>query len=216
MTEDSDPHAAPPAPARDRFTPTQVRRILQRASEIDAHGEHASVEELLRVAREAGIDLHAMELAIAEVAEGPEVEPATAVAEVRAAPPAPTRDTLVPSILGGAVAGVLGGILFGVGPTTPLAAIGIGGLFLLALVRAAQLGRKGALLEFQLQNLVTMVLGVAAAVPFAGIWGEDVAMVLMLLWIVTSVLGGGLVWWLGRDAPDEDGTGDGRTLPRRG
>jgi hypothetical protein len=111
-------------------------------------------------------------------------------------------------MLGGAVAGVLGGTLLGVGTSTILAAIGVGGLFLFALVRAAQLGRTGSLLEYELQNLVAMALGAAAAIPMAGIFGEDVALMLMLLWGVTSVLGGGLVWWLGREArPDDEGDG---------
>jgi hypothetical protein len=206
MIEDSEASVTPPVrsiPATDRFSPEQVRRILQRASEIDAHGEHASAEELLRVAREAGIDLHAMELAIAEVADGVELgDPPTAVSKPKGAPVAPRGDTLVPSILGGAVVGLVGGMLLGLAPFTWVAGLGIGGLFLFALVRAAQLGRKGALLEFEVQNLVTMALGMATAIPSAGIWGEDVALVLLMLWMVTTVLGGGLVWWLGRDAPD--------------
>lgn len=214
MTEDSDSPAALPAhisPAADRFTPAQVQRILQRASEIDAHGEHASADELLRIAREAGIDLHAMQLAIAEVADegGSDPSPSVSFADVgsvalsRSSPP--DRDTLVPSILGGAGVGVVAGALVGLGIPSALAGLGIGGLFLFALVRAAQLGRKGALLEFEIQNLVTMALGAAAAVPFAGsLYDDDVAAVLMVLWIVTSVLGGGLVWWLGRDDEDDD------------
>lgn len=205
MIEDSEAPAAPSAPVApsvERFSPEQVRRILQRASEIDAHGEHASVEELLRVAREAGIDVRAMELAIAEVAEGDGGALEPAASGPRDAPAASPGDTLVPSILGGAGAGLVGGMLLGLAPFTWVAGLGIGGLFLFALVRAAQLGRKGALLEYEVQNLVTMALGMAAAIPSAGIWGDDVAAVLLTLWMVTTLLGGGLVWWLGRDASD--------------
>ena len=184
----------------EQFSPEQVRRILQRASEIDAHGEHASVDELRRIAREAGIDLRAMELAISEVVDGTGPPALAPEADVQRRTSAPARDTLVQSILLGALAGVSGGALFGVGMMTIVAGLGFGGLFLFSLVRAAQLGRKGAILEFELQNLVTMALAAAAAVPFAGpLYDDDVAAGLMMLWIVTAVLGGGLVWWLGRD-----------------
>jgi len=56
-------HADSSVPAlADRSSPEQVRRIVQNAPEIDAHGEHADVAELSRLAREAGIDRTAMEL----------------------------------------------------------------------------------------------------------------------------------------------------------
>lgn len=205
MDDEPDTSRPPSPPAMSPpgdFTPAQVRRILQRASEIDAHGEHASVEELLRVAREAGIDRRAMERAIAEVAAGDAPTlPAPSTPLMLASP---DRDTLVPSILTGAGVGLVAGVFTGVVVSSPVGVAGIAALFVFALVRAAQLGRKGALLEFEIQNLVTMGLAFAGMIAFQGPLAEELSAVVMLLWVVTSVIGGGLVWWLGRDAPDSD------------
>jgi len=200
MTDSEPP--APPALA-DRFSPEQVRRILQRASEIDAHGEHADADELRRIAREAGIDLHAMEQAITEVARAPAL-PAP-VEEVPPRPPATrVRDTMVQSILAAAGVGVGVGIL--IGTVVDLFGLGLGALFVFTLVRAVQLGRKGALVEFELQNLVVMLTAGLSAFPFLSGPDEELLGGVMALWIAMTVLGGAVTWWRGREEHDPDGS----------
>ena len=50
-----------------RISASQVTLILQRAAEIDARGDSLTVEELRRIASEAGIDPEATDAAIEEV-----------------------------------------------------------------------------------------------------------------------------------------------------
>ena len=60
-----------------KLTASQVSLILQRAAEIDARGDTLSIEELERIATEAGIDAQATRTAIAEFIAD-EVPPAPA------------------------------------------------------------------------------------------------------------------------------------------
>lgn len=189
-----DTDAAPPSTLSERFSPEQVQSILQRATELDAQSEHAEVGELMRVAREAGIDLRAMEQAIEEVTNSPQMR----VESPRVPPPAPTvtSDTMVRSILSAAVLGVGAGALMAFG--VDLYGLALGGLFVFSLVRAVQLGRKGALLEFELQNLVVMLVSALSALPFMSVAADDMIASVLVLWMVTTLLGGVVAWWRGR------------------
>jgi len=148
----------------------------------------------MRVAREAGIDLRAMEQAIEEVANQP-VVPIERPEAPKVAGPSKS-DTMVRSILSAAVFGVGAGALFAVG--VDLYGLTLGGLFVFSLVRAVQLGKKGALLEFELQNLVVMLVTALSSLPFMGSDGDDMVASVLVLWLVTSLLGGLVTWWRGR------------------
>lgn len=79
-----------------KLTASQVSLILQRAAEIDARGDTLSVEELERIAAEAGIDVRATRTAIAEfIAE--EIPVPAPEPQVPAAPHAPAVPRGVPT-----------------------------------------------------------------------------------------------------------------------
>lgn len=199
----SDAPAPPDTTLPDRFSPEEVRRILQRASEIDAHGEHAEVDELLRIARDAGIDLRAMEQAMAEVASGVD-RPLPVPTEAPSAKPvrAQAPDTMVRSILSAAGFGVGAGLVIGLIPD--LYGLALGSLFVYSLVRAVQLGRKGGLLEFELQNLVLMLVSGLTALPFLGFMDDELLAGVLVVWMVMTVLGGLVTWWRGRSGDDPE------------
>lgn len=186
-----------------RISASQVTLILQRAAEIDARGDSLTVDELRRIASEAGIDPAATEAAIEEVVAGGDTATVPAVASARGLPEMPEEDggpglparkSKSPSpvwiVASGAVGTAMGFI------TALPEAIGIpafGAMVMYLIVRAVQSMKRGAQLDFQLQNFAVwfgMFVGGAAieVIPtdewFAGAF---------LLWAVTSVVGGLLI-----------------------
>ena len=193
-----------------KLTTSQVSLILQRAAEIDARGDTLSVEELERIAAEAGIDARATRTAIAEfIAEEmpvPAPDPQVpAAAPVPAPPPARGRRSSSPSPLrilsGGAVGAVFGFLLT---LSESAAILGLGGAVLYLVLRAVQAMKRGDQLDFQLQNfalwLGTMVSALAADV----LAGDEVAAAAFFLWLITSFLGGLLVRFGPREEDPED------------
>lgn len=178
--------AAPPV----RLSSAQVSLILQRAAEIDARGDTLTVEELRRIANEAGIDAAATSTAIEEVLAGEDGSPAAETP----APPPPARKSSLPSpywiVTGGALGVAIGFIISLQEPAGPLA---IGGALVYVILRAIRGMKLGAQLDFQLQNFV-LWLGVAVGGWASAIFlAEDVFQAAFAAWFVTSVLGGVLV-----------------------
>ena len=204
-----------------KLSTSQVSLILQRAAEIDARGDTLSVDELERIAAEAGIDTRATRTAIAEfIAEEmpiPAPEPQVPEVPLGSAPPRTRgRKSSSPSPLrilsGGAVGAAYGfllmlsGPVFGVleGISGPAAFLGSGGAVLYLLLRAVQSMKRGAQLDFQLQNfalwLGTMVSGLAAGVMN----DEAFTAAIFFAWLITSFLGGLLVRFGPREEEAED------------
>ncbi len=187
--------AAPPV----RLSSSQVSLILQRASEIDARGDTLTVDELRRIAGEAGIDPAATVTALQEVL-GEEFMPG----EESPAAPVPARKSSLPSphwiVTGGALGVAIGFIISLQEPARPLA---IGGALVYLLLRAIRSMKLGAQLDFQLQNFV-LWLGVAV-----GGWAsemffaDEVFVAAFMAWFVTSVLGGILVQFGPRETEEE-------------
>ncbi len=199
-----EPQASPEPPARDppaTLTASQVSRILKRAAELDARGDSMTVEELERIAGEAGIDPGATRTAIAELVaeETPAPAPAPpppAVLATRAGNPAsPSAGRIIAGGAGGAVFGFLfasslGGAITGAGATV-----------IYLMLRAVQAMKRGSQLDFQLQNFTlwfvsTLIIG--AAVGFEGF------LLTLLCWILTSVIGGLLVRFGPREEEPEE------------
>ncbi|WP_419940060.1 hypothetical protein [Candidatus Palauibacter sp.] len=190
-----------------KLTTSQVSLILQRAAEIDARGDTLSVEELERIAAEAGIDVRATRTAIAEfIAEEmpvPAPEPGVpAVPQPPAALRKRTRKSSSPSplrILSGGAVGVAYGFLVTVSESAAFLGFGAAALYLV--LRAVQSMRRGDQLDFQLQNfalwLCTMVSGITGVID-----GEEFTAAVLFIWLITSFLGGLLV----RFGPHEEET----------
>lgn len=186
-----------------RLSSSQVSLILQRAAEIDARGDTLTVDELRRIAGEAGIDPTATTAAIQEVLG----EDVFLPAEEPAAPKAPARKSSLPSphwiVTGGALGVALGFVISLQEPARPLA---IGGALVYLILRAIRSMKLGAQLDFQLQNFV-LWLGIAV-----GGWAsemffpEEVFMAAFAAWFVTSVLGGVLVQFGPREEEEEEET----------
>ena len=198
----TDPHL-PGSPTK--LTTSQVSLILQRAAEIDARGDTLSMEELERIATEAGIDARATRTAIAEfiAAEMPAQPPPAS------GPGLPARRSWKPKppspllILAGAGVGTAYGLMLTI--SQPAAMLGFGGSVLYLVLRAVQSMKRGDQLGFQLQNfslwLGTLVSGLAAGVPDE----ESFTVGILFLWAVLSFLAGLLVRFGPRDPePDED------------
>ena len=147
-----------------KLSASQVSLILQRASEIDARGDTLSVEELRRIAAEAGIDAGATNTAIAEIMAEEEAAPVPAVSS---APKVPARTSPFPSslrILTGGAVGVAVGFLTSI--SDGAAILGLGAAVMYLLLRALQNMKRGSQFDFQLQNfalwLGTMVAATAS------------------------------------------------------
>lgn len=188
-----------------RVSASQVTLILQRAAEIDARGDSLTVEELRRIASEAGIDPAATEAAIEEVTAGEEPAPVPAVSVEDERTRLPAKTSKVPSpgwiVASGAVGTAMGFI------TALPEAVGIpafGATILYLLVRAVQSMKRGAQLDFQLQNF-TVWFGMFVGASAISVMNDfQTLSVAMTLWIVTSVVGGLIVRFGPRQEEPED------------
>ncbi len=196
------------APAR--ITASQVTMILQRAAEIDARGDSLTVEELRRIASEAGIDPAATEAAIEEVTAGEEPAPLAAVQVEGEVPRLRAKQSKSPSpawiVASGAVGTALGFI------TALPEVVGIpafGATILYLIVRAVQSMKRGSQLSFQLQNFAVW-FGMFVGASAIGVMSDFETLEMFLtLWIVTSGVGGLIVRFGPREEPEND-------LPRIG
>lgn len=205
MSDMTEPPALREPSAHDppaTLTAAQVSQILKRAAEIDARGDAMTVEELERIAGEAGIDPRATRTAIAElVAEEMPAPPAAApqppaVPATRAGHPASPSPGRI--IAGGAV-GAAFGFIFASSLGGAIAASGATMIYLM--LRAMQAMKRGSQLDFQLQNFTlwfvsTLILSAAFEV--------EGFLLSVLCWILTSAIGGLLVRFGPREEESED------------
>ncbi|MCY3598988.1 MAG: hypothetical protein OXN85_03305 [Gemmatimonadetes bacterium] len=201
MTEPPAPREPPAHHPPATLTAAQVSQILKRAAEIDARGDSMTVEELERIAGEAGIDPRATRTAIAEMIADEMPAP---VPELRppAAPAAPTGNPASPApgrIIAGGAVGVAFGFLFAGGLGGAIAGSGATAIYLI--LRAVQAMKRGSQLDFQLQNFTLWF--VSTLIIAAGFGPEGFALTL-LCWILTSVIGGLLVRFGPREEEPEE------------
>ena len=183
------------------LTAAQVSKILKRAAEIDARGDSMTVEELERIAGEAGIDPRATRAAIAELVaeEMPVPVPAPqppAVPAKRAGNPASPSPGRI--IAGGAV-GVVFAFLFAGGLEGAIAGSGATAIYLI--LRAVQAMKRGSQLDFQLQNFT---LWFVSTLIIAAALGPEGFMLTLLSWILTSAIGGLLIRFGPREEEPEE------------
>ncbi len=188
-----------------RISASQVTLILQRAAEIDARGDSLTVEELRRIASEAGIDPAATEAAIEEVMTGEEPAPVPAVQVEEEKPTVPVKKTQSPSpgwIVASGAVGTAMGFITALPAVLSVPAFGATVLYLI--VRALQSMKRGAQLDFQLQNFAVWFAAGAAGEAIGFVDDGAAAALALLLWIVTSIAGGLLVRFGPREEEPED------------
>ncbi|WP_420447484.1 hypothetical protein [Candidatus Palauibacter sp.] len=198
----TDPPASGPPM---RLSAAQVSFVLKRAAEIDARGDSLSVDELERIASEAGIDPKATRTAIAELIEGempvpgpaPEPRPPV-VSPARAGNPASPSPGRI--LVGGAV-GTAFGFLFAT--SLPGAIAGSGATLIYLMLRVVQGMKRGSQLDFQLQNFTLWFVSTLIVSAWHGV---DGLILTLLCWFVTSVAGGLLVRFGPREEEPEDET----------
>ena len=193
-----------------KLTTSQVSLILQRAAEIDARGDTLSVDELERIAAEAGIDARATRTAIAEfIAEempAPAPEPGVPTipqtpAVPRPRPPRSSSPSPLRILSGGAV-----GVAFGFTQALSESAafLGFGGAVLYLVLRAVQSMKRGDQLDFQLQNFALWLGTLVGTLATDVLEGDEVTAIVFLVWLITSFLGGLLVRFGPREEEAED------------
>lgn len=190
-----------------RIPESQVSMVLERAAEIDAAGGTLSIEELRRIAVEAGIGEEATDHALRELFDkGTGLQPAMAgtgkLPVAAAVPPSPGR------IVAGGAVGLATGLLIGLGnilsPLTSPNLLGLGalsGTIGYLLWRAIQSMKRGSQLDFQLQNLALWfgaALGVTISLP---ILADDAIGMTLLIWLIAAVVGGMIIKF---GPPDEE------------
>ena len=193
----------------DRISESQVAVVLERAAEIDAAGGSLSIEELRRIAVEAGIGEEATDHALRELfAEGSGLQPAMAgTAEL----PARLAVTASPGrIVAGGAVGLATGFLIGLGNLlTPMTSPNMLGLSAFCgtigylLWRAIQSMKRKTQLDFQMQNLALwfgMAAGLTATFP---ILGDDAIGMAVFIWLVAAVAGGLIIKFGPRDEESE-------------
>ena len=186
--------------AAKTISASQVSLILQRAAEIDASGDTLTVGELRRIATEAGIDLAATDKAIMEITAEEETGAELATPE---SPAVPAKRSKLPTpgrILAGGAVGTALGFLVSFADLHPtagmpfgLAWLGFGGTVFYLVVRALNSMKRGAQLDFQLQNLAVWFGGAVGAWATDVLWAGDVFGMVFVIWLLSSVLGGLLV-----------------------
>lgn len=191
-----------------RISAAQISLILQRAAEIDAKGDTLTVDELHRIAAEAGIDPGATSKAIREILfdgeTGTEVVP-TEPASV------PARSSKYPStgriLAGGAVGTAMGFLValadYGTSPGFAAAAwLGFGGSMFHLLVRALHCMKRKSQFVFQIENFVLWFGATVGAWATDILWASDVLGMAVVAWFLTSVIGGILVKFGPREEED--------------
>ena len=185
-------------------SPSQVSLILERAAEIDARGDVLTVEELRRVAAEAGIDGAATEMAIQEImADGGEA-PVPAVPEAKEGTNLPAKNPRSPApewVVAGGAMGMAFGFLTALPGAVAVPALGATTLYLI--LRAVKSMKTGSQLSFQFQNLATW-LGMALAATAIGAFTPGTNFIAALICgIVVSVVGGLIVQFGPREEEPE-------------
>ncbi len=193
-----------------RISASQVTLILQRAAEIDASGDSLTVEELRRIASEAGIDPAATEAAIDEVV-GEEPAPVPSVPVDDENTGLPVRKSKVPSAAWIVASGAVGTAMGFISALPEAVSIpAFGAMILYLIVRVVQSMKRGAQLDFQLQNFVVW-FGMFVGASALGLMNDiETLSIATTLWIVTAVVGGLIV----RLGPREEEPGD--DVPRIG
>ena len=187
-------------------SPSQVTLILERAAEIDARGDVLAVEELRRIAAEAGIDAAATEMAIQEIMADRGAAPVPAVPGAKEGTNLPAKNPKSPApewIVAGSAVGMAFGFLTALPGAVAVPALGATTLYLI--LRAVKSMKTGSQLSFQFQNLATW-LGMALAATAINAFTPGINFTAALVcWIVVSVVGGLIVQFGPREAePEED------------
>ena len=198
-------------------SPSQVSLILERAAEIDARGDVLAVEELRRIAAEAGIDAAATEMAIQEIMADRGAAPVPAVPGAKEGTNLPAKNpkSAAPEwIVAGGAVGMAFGFLTALPGAVAVPALGATTLYLI--LRAVKSMKTGSQLSFQFQNLATW-LGMALAATAIDAFTPGINFTAALVcWIVVSVVGGLIVKLGPRDPalPEPaDPTATARPLP---
>ncbi|MCY4573526.1 MAG: hypothetical protein OXF01_12080 [Gemmatimonadetes bacterium] len=192
-----------------RIPESQVSLVLQRAAEIDAAGGSLSIEELRRIAVEAGIGEEATDDALRELfGQGSGLQPAMAgsagIPTSVATHPSPGR------IVAGGAVGLATGFLIGLGniltPLTSPNLLGLGafcGTIGYLLWRAIQSMQQKDQLGFQMQNLA-LWFGTAVGLAFTfPILGDDAIGMAVFIWLIAAVVGGLIIKFGPREEESE-------------
>ena len=183
-----------------RISAAQVSLILQRAAEIDASGDSLTVDELHRIAAEAGIDAQATSRAIQEVLDDEEPGTQVAPAEPAGVPAKPPKYPSPGRVLAGGAIGTALGFLTSLANDSPLSGdllamawLGFGGSMYYLLVRTLHSMRRKTQFAFQIENFALWFGGAVGAWAMDILWAEEVLGMALVAWFLTSVVGGILV-----------------------
>lgn len=183
-----------------KISASQVSLILQRAAEIDARGDTLTVDELHRIAAEAGIDRQATSKAIREILADEEPGTEVAAAEPASVPAKPPKYPSPGRILAGGAIGTVLGFLTSLandpassGDLLAMAWLGFGGTMFYLLVRALHSMKRKTQFVFQIENFALWLGGAVGAAAMDILWAEDVLEIALVGWFLTSVIGGLLV-----------------------
>jgi len=193
-----------------KITASQVSLILQRAAELDARGDTLTVDELHRIAAEAGIDREATSKAIREILADDETGTEVAAAEPVGVPAKPPKYPSPGRILAGGAIGTILGFLTSLADQSPnagdllaMAWLGFGGTMFYLMVRALDSMKRKTQFVFQVENFALWFGGAVGAWAMDILWPEEVLQMALVAWFLTSVIGGLLVR-LGPREEEED------------
>ena len=183
-----------------KITASQVSLILQRAAEIDARGDTLTVDELHRIAAEAGIDQQATSRAIREILADEEPGTEVAAPEPAGVPAKPPKYPSPGRILAGGAIGTILGFLTSLANEPPLSGdlfamawLGFGGTMFYLIVRALHSMKRKTQFVFQIENFALWFGGAVGAWALDILWPGDVFGIALVAWFLTSVVGGLLV-----------------------
>ena len=192
-----------------KISASQVSLILQRAAEIDARGDTLTVDELRRIAAEAGIDPKATSKAIQEVLADDD-------SGFVAAPPEssnlPAKRSTLPSparIVTGGVIGTVLGFLASLANDVmspdmfPMAWLAFGGTAFYLIVRAVQSMKRKTQLAFQLENFAVWFGGAVGGWAMDIIPPDFVLGMAFVSWFLVALVGGILVQFGPREEEEE-------------